>query len=295
MAIIKAPASRCDLLLLQKPFNSHSIRNGSSSLSLATINTTKPLSLNINNNTRKLLTACCSLLDDGISGSAVQALEIDPVLAVKKKAMEISPGLKGTSIYLVGITSTLKTSLGKLLADSLQYYFFDSDNLVAEAAGGEAAAKQFLDTDKAGFRASETEVLRQLSSMGRLVVSAGDGAVQSSTNLSFLRHGISIWVDVPLDIVAKEIVENGAQLFGTEISPSASHSEVLSQLTKIYEEFQGGYATADATISLQKVAGLLGYDDIEAVSTENMGLEVLTEIEKLIRVKKMMEEAARPF
>ncbi|MFS8011554.1 putative shikimate kinase/gluconokinase [Helianthus anomalus] len=71
-----------------------------------------------------------------------------------------------------------------------------------------------------------TEVLRQLSSMGRLVVSAGDGAVQSSTNLSLLRHGISIWVDVPLDIVASEIVEKGAQLFRTEISPSASHSEV---------------------------------------------------------------------
>ncbi|MFS8011570.1 putative P-loop containing nucleoside triphosphate hydrolase, shikimate kinase/gluconokinase [Helianthus anomalus] len=292
MATIQAPAGCCDLLL-QKPFNSYSIRNCniSSSLSLTSINTI-PLSLN---NPRKLQTTSCSLLEDGVPGSAVQALEVDPVLAVKKKAMEVSPGLKGTSIYLVGINSTMKTRLGKLLADSLRYYFFDSDNLVVEAAGGEAAAKEFLNTDKAGFRDSETEVLRQLSSMGRLVVSAGDGAVQSSTNLSLLRHGISIWVDVPLDIVANEIVEKGAQLFRTEISPSASHSEVLSQLTTMYEELQGGYATADATISLQKVAGLLGYDDLEAVSAENMGLELLTELEKLIRVKKMMEEAARPF
>ncbi|KAM0022787.1 putative P-loop containing nucleoside triphosphate hydrolase, shikimate kinase/gluconokinase [Helianthus debilis subsp. tardiflorus] len=293
MATIQAPAGCCDLLLLQKPFNSSSIRNCSisSSYSLTSINTTL-LSLN---NPRKLRTTSCSLLEDGVPGSAVQALEVDPVLAVKKKAMEVSPGLKGTSIYLVGINSTMKTRLGKLLADSLRYYFFDSDNLVVEAAGGEAAAKEFLNTDKAGFRDSETEVLRQLSSMGRLVVSAGDGAVQSSTNLSLLRHGISIWVDVPLDIVASEIVEKGAQLFRTEISPSASHSEVLTQLTTVYEELQGGYATADATISLQKVAGLLGYDDLEAVSAENMGLELLTELEKLIRVKKMMEEAARPF
>ncbi|KAJ0704425.1 putative P-loop containing nucleoside triphosphate hydrolase, shikimate kinase/gluconokinase [Helianthus annuus] len=292
MAIIQAPAGCCDILL-QKPFNSYSTRNCniSSSFSLTSINTT-PLSLN---NPRKLQTTSCSLLEDGVPGSAVQALEVDPVLAVKKKAMEVSPGLKGTSIYLVGINSTMKTRLGKLLADSLRYYFFDSDNLVVEAAGGEAAAKEFLNTDKVGFRDSETEVLRQLSSMGRLVVSAGDGAVQSSTNLSLLRHGISIWVDVPLDIVASEIVEKGAQLFRTEISPSASHSEVLSQLTTMYEELQGGYATADAIISLQKVAGLLGYDDLEAVSAENMGLELLTELEKLIRVKKMMEEAARPF
>ncbi|KAI3793851.1 hypothetical protein L1987_36474 [Smallanthus sonchifolius] len=203
---------------------------------------TTPLSLN---NPRKILTASCSLLDDGVPGSSVQALEIDPMLAVKKKAMEVSPGLKGTSVYLVGINSTMKTRLGKLLADTLRYYFFDSDNLVMEATGGEDAAKQFLNMDIAGFRESETEVLRQLSSMGRLVVSAGDGAVQSSTNLSLLRHGISIWVDVPLEIVAKEIVENGVKLLGTEISPSASHSEVLSQLTMIYEELQGGYSIAE--------------------------------------------------
>ncbi|GKA64118.1 probable inactive shikimate kinase like 1, chloroplastic isoform X2, partial [Tanacetum coccineum] len=227
--------------------------------------------------------------------SAVQTLEIDPMLEVKKKAMEISPGLKGTSIYLIGINSTMKTRLGKLLADVFRYYYFDSDSLVIEAAGGEAAAKQLLDMDKSAFRASETEVLNQLSSMGRMVVSAGDGAVQSSTNLSYLRHGISVHVDIPLDMVAKEIVEDRLQLFGTEISPSASHSEVVSQLAMLKKELQEGYAMADATISLEKVAGFLGYDDFDAVSTEDMGLELLTELEKLMRVKKMMEEAARPF
>ncbi|CAH1437817.1 unnamed protein product [Lactuca virosa] len=292
MEIIQAPAG-CFDLLHQKPFHSPSIsiRNGISSLSLASIKTS-PISLN---NSRKLLTASCSLLDDAVSGSAVQTFEVDPMLDIKKKAMVVSPGLKGTSIYLVGINSTMKTRLGNLLAEALRYYYFDSDNLVMEAAGGEAAVKQLLDMDKVGLRESETEVLRQLSSMGRLVVSAGDGAVQSSTNLSLLRHGISIWVDVPLDLVAKEIVEGGVRLFGSDISPTASHSEVLSQVAMLYKQMQEGYAIADVTISLQKVAGGLGYEDVESVSAEDMGMEVLTEIEKLIRVKKMMEDAARPF
>ncbi|XP_071707023.1 probable inactive shikimate kinase like 1, chloroplastic isoform X2 [Rutidosis leptorrhynchoides] len=290
MAIIQAPA--CCYCNLHFP-------NSSSSIPIRNRISTSPshsfLTSSINTTTRKYFTTSCSLLDDGISGSAVQAIEIDPMLAVKKKAMEVSPGLKGTSLYLVGINSTMKTRVGKLLADVLRYYYFDSDNLVVEAAGGEDGVKQLLDMDKAGFRASETEVLRQLSSMGRMVVSAGDGAVQSSTNLSLLRHGISIWIDVPLDIVAKEILEDGVRLIGTEISLSASHSEVVSQLAVISEELRKGYAIADTTISLEKVAGLLGYDDLEAVSPEDMGLEVLTELEKLIRVKKMMEDAARPF
>ncbi|XP_010249141.1 PREDICTED: probable inactive shikimate kinase like 1, chloroplastic isoform X2 [Nelumbo nucifera] len=217
-----------------------------------------------------------------ISGTTANVVELDPSLPVKKKAIQILPELKGTSIFLVGINNIMKYSLGKLLSDALRYYYFDSDSLVEQAAGGESSAKSFKERDEEGFRNSETEVLKQLSSMGRLVVCAGDGAVQSSTNLAFLRHGISIWVDIPLDLVAREVTENAS-------------SEILANLTKLYEEMREGYATADATVSLQKVASQLGYDNMAAVTVEDMAMEVLREIEKLTRMKKMMEAAGRPF
>lgn len=201
--------------------------------------------------------------------------------------MEISPRLKGTSIFLVGMNSPMKTSLGELLADALRYYYFDSDSLVEEAGGGESAGKSFREIDEKGFRDSETEVLKQLSSMGRLVVCAGDGAVQSPTNLALLRHGISVWIDIPLDIVAKGVIEDESQ------PPSTRGS--FSELSAVYQEMRDGYAIADATVSLQKVASALGYDSLDAVTTEDMTMEVLAELEKLTRVKKMMEEAARPF
>lgn len=220
---------------------------------------------------------------------------MDPSIALKKKAMDISADLRGTSIFLVGMNNSIKSSLGKLLADLLRYYYFDSDALVSEAAGGESAAISLKESDEKGFRGSETEVLKQLSSMGRLVVCAGDGAVQSSTNLALLRYGISIWVDVPLDMVAKGIIEKKSQLLSSEIVNSGSYSEVLSQLTALYEDMRSGYATADATVSIQKVAYQLGYEDMDVVSKEDITMEVLKEIERLTRVKKMMEEAARPF
>ncbi|KAG6659019.1 probable inactive shikimate kinase like 1, chloroplastic isoform X1 [Carya illinoinensis] len=241
------------------------------------------------------LSSSCSVANDGTLLSTTKDAVIDPSFAVKNKAMDMSTELKGTSIFLVGMKSSIKTSLGKLLADALRYYYFDSDSLVEEAAGGASAVKSFKESDEKGFRESETEVLKQLSSMGRLVVCAGDGAVQSSANLAFLRHGISIWIDVPLDMVARGVFENQSQLSDLELFASEAYSEVLTQLTTLYEETRGGYATADATVSLQKVACQLGYDDLDAVTTENMTLEVLKEIEKLTRVKKMMESAARPF
>ncbi|GFP87558.1 importin beta-like sad2 [Phtheirospermum japonicum] len=56
------------------------------------------------------------------------------------------------------------------------------DSLVEEAAGGKSATVSLIERDEEGYLASETEVLKQLSSMGRLVC-AGNGAVKSATNL----------------------------------------------------------------------------------------------------------------
>ncbi|KAJ4729517.1 Shikimate kinase [Melia azedarach] len=232
---------------------------------------------------RKPLFTTCSLADETTFSTVTKVAVEDPSLAVKKKAADMSPELKGTSIFLVGMNNSMKTNLGKLLADALRYYYFDSDSLVFEAAGGESAAKAFRDNDEKAYREAETEVLKQLSSMGRLVVCVGNGAVQSSTNLSLLRHGISMWIDVPLDMMA-----------GADQSDLAA-SEVSSQLSALYNEMRDGYATADATISLQKVATQLGYDDLDAVTTEDMTMEVLKEMERLTRLKKMMEEAAKPL
>ncbi|OMO85460.1 Shikimate kinase [Corchorus capsularis] len=246
---------------------------------------------------RRSLSSNCSLSQDtdATSISATKVATVDSSLALKKKAMDVSPDLRGTSIFLVGLNNSLKSSMGKLLADLLRYYYFDSDGLVSEAAGGVSAAIALKESDEKGFRESETEVLKQLSSMGRLVVCAGDGAVQSSTNLALLRHGISIWIDVPLDMIAKGIIEDKSQLLSSEIANAGSYSEVLSQIAALYENLRTGYATADATVSIQKIVNQLGYEDMDAVSTEDITMEVLKEIEKLTRVKRMMEEAARPF
>ncbi|MQL82360.1 hypothetical protein Taro_014837 [Colocasia esculenta] len=237
------------------------------------------------------------------SGATMSAVELQPSLALKTKAVEVAQTLKGTSIFLVGMNNTVKASIGKTLADALRYYYFDSDGLVEEAAGGESAARAFRERDESGFRESEhqgnflqSEVLKQLTSMGRLVVCAGDGAVQNATNLGYLRYGISIWVDVPLDIIADEVLNSGTQsLNAQDRSTSDPFDEVLTQLTSQYEENKEGCGTADATVSLLKVASTLGYDDLSCVTPEDMAIEVLKEIEKLTRVKKMMEDAARPF
>ncbi|WOL02558.1 hypothetical protein Cni_G11277 [Canna indica] len=232
----------------------------------------------------------------GFSRAKMSVAAPESLIAAKKKAAEVLDDMRGTSIFLVGMNSTLKTDMGKILADSLRYYYFDSDSLVEQAAGGASAAKSYRVEDEKGFQESETEVLKQLSSMGRLVVCTGDGAVQSSINLSYIRYGISIWVDLPLDYLANELLMSEVSSPTTGITlESESFSKVLDELMQRYNELKEGFATADATVSLQKVASQLGYDDLTSVTPEDMALEVLNEIQRLTRVKKMMEEAGRPF
>ena len=185
--------------------------------------------------------------------------------------------------------------MGKLLADAIGYYHFDNDSWVEEACGGESAAKPLKEQDEEEFHDSETEVLKQLSSMGQLVVCAGNGSVHSSINLALLGHGISIWIDVPIEMVAKNVIEEGIQIPVTESFTAESYSgtgdnQVLAQLVMLYEERKGGYATADASVSLQKVASQLSYDDLDAVTTEDMTMEVLKEIQRLVRLKKMKRD-----
>lgn len=241
---------------------------------------------------KTLLTATAySLPDDDVSGFATRDAAKAPALEVMKKAADVCPELKGASLFLVGINSAMKTGVGELLAEVLAYYYFDSDDVVEEAAGGES----FRERDEEGFREAETEVLKQLSAMGRLVVCAGNGAVQSITNLALLKYGVSVWIDVPIEMVARDVKDHGSQFSSSEITSSGSYSEVFNQLTVLYEENKGGFAEADVTVSLRKVATQLGYDDLAAVTIEDMSLEVLKEIEKLTRIRKMKEEAARPF
>ncbi|KAJ0988765.1 hypothetical protein J5N97_007121 [Dioscorea zingiberensis] len=249
-------------------------------------------SLSLRNNGPRRGTVCRGFQSLSL-GARMSAVELETSLAIKKVATEISLGLKGTSIFLVGINCSMKTNVGKILADALRYYYFDSDALVEEASGGESSAISFLERDEKGFRESETEVLKQLSSMGRLIICAGDGAVQSSGNLAYLRYGISVWIDVPLDLLADEMVEAQVPSATDQtMSQSDPFPEVLEGLTKRYMEMSGGYGTADATVSLQKVATKLGYDDFKSVTPEDMSIEAMKEIEKLTRQPLILSHLA---
>lgn len=214
-------------------------------------------------------------------------------LILKKKAEEIIPNLKGKCIYLVGMMGSGKTTVGKILAEVLGYYFFDSDQLVEEASGGASVAQIFKERNEQGFRDSESEVLKQLSTMYRLVIATGGGAVVRPENWNHMRQGITVWLDVPLEALAARVVAVGTEsrpLLGQ--ASDDCYSQALARLTKLYEDRAEAYASSDVKVSLRDIAVELGNKDVARLSPTVIAIEALMEISKLMTYRKLMNAAA---
>ncbi|XP_059641030.1 shikimate kinase, chloroplastic-like [Cornus florida] len=208
----------------------------------------------------------------------------DEAMALKKKSEEIEPHLSGRCIYLVGMMGSGKTTVGRILSEALGYSFFDSDTLVEQAAGGTSVAEIFNLYGESFFRNSETEVLQKLSLMQRLVVSTGGGAVVRPMNWKHMKKGISVWLDVPLEALARRIaaVGTGSRPLLHRESGDA-YAKTFMRLSTLLEERSEAYANANARVSLENIAAKLGYMDVSNLTPAVIAIEALTQIESLLK------------
>ncbi|KAB1220771.1 Shikimate kinase, chloroplastic [Morella rubra] len=128
---------------------------------------------------------------------------------LKNKAKEVGSRLKGRSIFLLGMMGSGKTTVGRILSEALGYSFVDSDAYVEQTMGGTSVAQIFEQRGESFFRDEESAVLRKLSLVPRQVVATGGGVVVRPINWKFMRQGITVFLDVPLDALARRIAAVG--------------------------------------------------------------------------------------
>ncbi|KAG2564345.1 hypothetical protein PVAP13_7NG101066 [Panicum virgatum] len=188
-----------------------------------------------------------------IIGSGSVHNSVDEALLLKRKSEEVMFHLNGRCIYLVGMMGSGKSTVGKILAEVLGYSFFDSDNLVEQAVGMSSVAQIFKIHSEAFFRENESNVLRDLSSMRRLVVATGGGAVIRPINWNYMKKGLSVWLEVPLDALAKRIAQVGTAsrpLLEDLDQPSDDpYTAAFTKLSMLAEQRVEAYANADARVS----------------------------------------------
>lgn len=109
-------------------------------------------------------------------------------------------------IILIGPMGSGKTTVGQLIADSLQLPFRDTDHVIEERSG-KSISDIFLDEGEEFFRALEKKVLRDELLSDNSVLALGGGAAISIDAQSALRAIASpvVYLDVSLSTVAPRI------------------------------------------------------------------------------------------
>lgn len=83
---------------------------------------------------------------------------LGPHPALQDTSAELVEALQGTSLFLVGMMGSGKSTVGKLVAKALGYCFFDTDALIEQLAQ-KKVSDIFAEEGEASFREAETQVL----------------------------------------------------------------------------------------------------------------------------------------
>ncbi|WP_461097157.1 shikimate kinase [Spirosoma luteolum] len=113
------------------------------------------------------------------------------------------------NIFLIGMPSSGKSTLGKRLADALHYHFVDTDRMITREEN-RSIPEIFAESGEAYFREAERRVLRTIQPGRSLVVSTGGGMPCFYDNMAYINAtGVSVFLDVPVDVLAKRIQAHG--------------------------------------------------------------------------------------
>jgi shikimate dehydrogenase len=98
------------------------------------------------------------------------------------------------SVILIGMPTSGKTTLGRLLAEQTGRNFIDMDEVLSERLGM-SIADCFLRYGEEYFRRMESQLAREQSVGGRKVISTGGGVIKNEDNMRWLSAGGQvIWI-----------------------------------------------------------------------------------------------------
>lgn len=161
------------------------------------------------------------------------------------------------NIVLIGFMGTGKSTVGKRLAQSLDWDFIDTDLEVSEVTGM-SITEIFRRYGETRFRSEERLVVQRVSQQDQLVIATGGGTVVNPLNWEDLaRNGILIGLHASLEEIINRVGSKNDR-------PLLKGS--TEELEKLWSERQVFYDKADFTVDTTR-------KDIDTVASEI--LEVL--------------------
>ena len=108
-------------------------------------------------------------------------------------------------IYLIGLPGSGKSTVGRQLADVLNYSFHDLDRTV-EARSGLSIPGIFTTKGEKVFRRLEQQVLRQSTELQKVVIATGGGAPCFFNNLEIMKKaGKVVFLNPPVEEIMRRL------------------------------------------------------------------------------------------
>jgi len=102
------------------------------------------------------------------------------------------------NVFLIGPMGAGKTTIGRMLAESLKYEFLDSDKVISDRAGADIPWIFDIEGEE-GFRARESMIIDELSQLSETVLATGGGAVLREDNRKWLRsRGMVVYLETSI-------------------------------------------------------------------------------------------------
>ncbi len=142
------------------------------------------------------------------------------------------------NIILTGFMGTGKTTVGRLMAQKLNYKFIDTDHLIEDEIGC-TISDYFASHGEAAFRQKETEIAQRLSKSEGLVISTGGRMMLDPNNAEALSSTGRVFclVATPEEILERVSNDSHTRPLLQGANPLEHIVELLQQREKGYKRF----------------------------------------------------------
>lgn len=109
-----------------------------------------------------------------------------------------------TNIVIIGMPGSGKSVVGKILANEINYDFYDMDDYIKEVSG--KTIDELFALGEEHFRDWESRACIELASKKRIVISSGGGVVKRSENTDILKEtGLIIYLNRPTENILSDL------------------------------------------------------------------------------------------
>ncbi len=143
--------------------------------------------------------------------------------------------MQESNIILTGFMGTGKTTVGKLIADNLNYKFVDTDQVIEKKIGC-TIAQFFRNQGEAAFRKLESELAQELSKCSGLVISTGGRMMLDPQNAALLSKSGRVFC---LVATPEEILDRVSK--SKVVRPLLQVSNPLEHIVEMMQEREKGY------------------------------------------------------